>query len=611
MAGDKVQLLEEKNIHLWFGGSPIVLCTMKLELNKKVGAILAYAKMLNVQPEHIREVVFDLICYDSVRLIVDTIENCKFTGLDIPRNGVFGMDVPIRVKNPTTRNIEFVIKSVTTTGGETWQNENGIRFNMSLEQKSLINVQGDLNRQFLDNCTRDGIDYTRLIFQPVFNASYWLCACGALNWSDEPVCCECKVQKKWLYDNIQSDLLKSQDEQRKNAATRVRREVEERERQEKEHNRETYEKRKAEYENQLKKQKSRKNEKKFILVLIVLFIFAGGGFLFFTYGLPYIDYQDAVMSMNRGEYDTAAEKFDKMKGYRDSDELKIECMYKKAIDKFYARDYSAASQLFSEIGSYKDSTQRYTDSLLGMADGYLEQEDYVQAYSVYVQSGFDYSTNDNAKKCAEEIYKDACEDLENNHLRIAYEKFAGIGDFKKSTEYATECQYRLANRAYDRGEYKSAIDTYTSIAEYKDVGKKLKKLEILSIILSASPDVDTPAAWDVYDGYCPECGNKAQYVLEFYQNGKYKFKVVCDNNCEIEDMTGKFKIEDKTFYLSNYIRGILIWEEAASIKSVKQDEQSVEGKNTAIVMTDPLNQKNKKTVTLYGNNVSDNTISIA
>lgn len=611
MAGDKIQLLEEKNIHLWFGGSPVVLCTMKLELNKKVGALLAYGKMLNVQPEHIQEVVFDIICYDSVRLIVDTIENCKFTGLDIPRNGVFGMDVPIRVRNPATRNIEFVIRSVKTTTGEVWQNENEIRFNMSLEQKSLFNVQGDLNRQFIDNCVRDGIDYTRLIFQPVFNNSYWLCACGALNWSDESVCCECNVQKKWLSDNIQSDLLKSQEEERKNAAEKLKREAEEKERQEKERNKQTFEQRKAEYENQLKKQKKRKSEKKFILILSLVFILLCGGFAFFKYGLPYIDYQDAVASMNRGEYDEAIRKFEEMSGYRDSDDLKIECSYKKAIDKFYARDYESAYQLFDNIESYKDSKDMYIKSLVGLADSYMEQEDYSLAYDTYVKAGFDYKTNDNAKKCANEVYKEACDDLENNHLRDSYEGFVKLGDYKKSPENSLECQYRLANRAYTRGEYRSAIDTYTAIAGYKDVDKKLKTIENLSMVISASSDESTPAVWDAYDIDCSKCDGKARYVFEFYQNGKYKFEIICDNGCKFEEMTGKFKIENKKFYLSNYIKGILIWKEVASIKSIKQDEQIAEGKNTAIVMTDPINLKNKKPITIYGNDISNNTISIA
>ncbi len=609
MAGEKIQLLEQKNIHLWFGGSPVVLCTMRLELDKSAGAIFAYSKMLNVQPEHIKEVVFDLICYDSVRLIVSTIENCKYTGLDIPRNGVFGMDVPIRVRDPSTRNIEFVLKSVTVTSGETWVNKDEIRFNMSLEQKSLFNVQGDLNRQFIDNCMRDGIDHTRLIFQPVFNDSYWLCACGALNWSDEESCCECGVPKKWLFDNMQSDLLKQQDDERKAAAYKIRKESEEKERLQRAHDKETFEKRKAEYERQLQKQKSRKTQRRFVLVLIIFLVLFGGGFLFFKYAIPYINYQNAVTDMNRANYDSAIEKFEKMSGYLDSDELKLECLYKKAIDSFYARNYDVSAEIFLQLGTYEDSQQKYTESLIGTADGLMEQEMYSEAYGVYAEAGLNCDTNANMKKCANKIYNAALEELEGKHFADAYTKFSEIGDFKKSAEYANECQYMLAKRSYDRCEYGKAIDIYSGLGEYKDTKKIIEKLKNLMLVLSAAADDETPAVWETVDTVCPKCGNNARYVFEFYKTGKCYFKVECENGCENEGFKGRFKIENNTLYLSKYVGGILKWEKRADIKSVKQDEHSVDGKNTAIVITDPLNNK-KNNITLYGNNISDGMISI-
>ena len=608
---ERIQLLEEKNIHLWFGGSPVALCTMKLELDKRIGAIFAYGKMMNVQPEHIQEVVFDLICYDSVRLIVGSIDNFKYTGLDIPRNGVFGMDVPIRIKDPTTRNVEFVIKSVTTTSGETWNNKDGIRFNISLEQKSIYNAQGDLNRQFVDNCAQDNIDHTKLILQPVFTDSYWLCACGALNWGDEDTCCSCGVSKKWLCDNIQMDLLKQQDEHRKAEAKKIREEAAERDRLEKKHREETYEKRKKDYEKQVERQKKLRVQRKVILIVAVIVFFATGGFLFFKYGIPYINYQSAVTDMNKGNYDTAIEKFEDMNGYLDSNNLKKKCMYIKALNQFYAGDYKSAAALFSKIEGYEDSAQKYIDSLTAMGDSYLEEEEYDMALDLYTQVGLDYKTNDNVMKCCEQLYNIAGDELKNNRISGAYEKFTKLGDFKDSRDNAMECQYRLADRKYMRGDLREAIDIYDSIKGYKDVDKILEKLSTLKIVLSASVDNETPAVWDVFDIDCPKCGNKVQYVFEFYQDGKYKFNVVCDNESDSYEYTGRFKIENKKLYLSEYVSGTLKWKEAATIKDITNDVSSVEGKNTAIVMTDPLNPKNKKVITLYGNNISDNTISIA
>ena len=318
----------------------------------------------------------------------------------------------------------------------------------------------------------------------------------------------------------------------------------------------------------------------------MVLLIAGGVLAFLTYALPYIRYQDAVATMNRGEYNSAIEKFDNMNGYLDSAEQKTECVYKLAIDKYYERNYSDSADLFS--------------SLIGIADEYLKEGKYFDALEMYIKAGVDYKTNDNAKKCTDELYQSAVKELNANNLTGSYEKFAVLGDYKKSKEYANECQYRLAERYYKRGEYKKAID----------IDEKLDGIQDLTIVLSAAADEDTPAVWEIYDGVCQKCQKKAQYIFEFYQSGKFKFEVECDNGCEIEEMTGKFKIESKKLYLSEYVRGILTWKEAADIKSIKTDTQSVDGKNTAIVMTDPLNKKNKKTITLYGNNISDSTISI-
>ena len=129
------------------------------------------------------------------------------------------------------------------------------------------------------------------------------------------------------------------------------------------------------------------------------------------------------------------------------------------------------------------------------------------------------------------------------------------------------------------------------------------------LVLSAAADDETPAVWETVDTVCPKCGNNARYVFEFYKTGKCYFKVECENGCENEGFKGRFKIENNTLYLSEYVGGILKWEKRADIKSVKQDEHSVDGKNTAIVITDPLNNK-KNNITLYGNNISDGMISI-
>ncbi len=598
---ERKQLLEEKNIHLWFSGSPVALCTMRLELNISAGAIFAYSKMLNVQPEHIREVVFDLICYDSVRRQLEVIENYRYANLDIPRNGVFGMETPIKIKNSQTRNIEFVLKTVTTVSGDTWVNESKTRFNINLEQESIYNVMGNLHRQFLDNCAKRDYDHTKLIHYPVFDDMHWMCACGTLNWNDEALCSGCGVEREWLKHNTQKDLLKEQEKQRTLEAEKVRREAAAKERADKEKQREEFRKRKEDYAKQNKKIESRKKARITFFVVFAITILLGGSFAVYTFGVPYIRYNRAVSAMNDEKFDEAIKKFDQLNGYLDSDELKKKCVYSKAMKSFYAGDMKEAAGLFESVKEYMDSEKYYLDSKLSLAEQYIEEGELLDAYNTYSELGKTKENSEEMKKCMEQLYKYGEEQFSANHLYNASAAFEILGDYKKSKEKKTECTYLLAKRAYGKLEYGKCLELYRQIKGYKDVDQEMKHLSNMSVILSTAPDDENPAVWEAYNVNCPECGNKTNYKFEFSSNGRYKFTVECDKHEEPIVSEGKYKIEDSKVFLSKYINGISTWIEKGTVVKTKNNVKDVEGKNIAVIMTDPLLADNKTKIILYSN----------
>ena len=106
MPEDNMKILEEKNIHLWFDNSPLILCSMKLVLDNDAGGLFAYAKFMNVQPDPIRSVTVDIICYNAIRQEIDRITDFTYGGMDIVRNAEFGFNRKVPVRNPDTRNVE-------------------------------------------------------------------------------------------------------------------------------------------------------------------------------------------------------------------------------------------------------------------------------------------------------------------------------------------------------------------------------------------------------------------------------------------------------------------------------------------------------------------------
>ena len=173
MADANYKLIEEKNDSMWFEGSPVILCAMKLELNTSNSKLYTSAKFMNIQPDNLRNLSLEIICYNENREPIDRIKGVVFSGLDVERHTDFGYNRRIPVENLNTRSVEYIVVSVTNVFNQQWENEGLKPFNEKIEQKNIYEVQGDYNKQFLEICTRSGIDGTILVFEPEFKKSHY------------------------------------------------------------------------------------------------------------------------------------------------------------------------------------------------------------------------------------------------------------------------------------------------------------------------------------------------------------------------------------------------------------------------------------------------------
>lgn len=605
MASEKKKLLEEKNIHLWFNGSPLAFCSMKLVLDMNVGAIFAYAKFMNIQPEPLKTVVCDIICYDSVRRQIDIISDCVYNKLDIQRNKSFGTEIGFRINHPQTRNVEFMLKSVTTMSGQTWNNTEKRRFNIDLQQESIFNVQGDLHRQFIEDCARANADQAKLIFQPVFDTDHWMCSCGSFNWTDEDVCCSCGVGREWIRRNTQKEVLEHQAADREAAARRVRNEAEAKDAKGREKQSEEFKKRRESYRKEQKKRDLKNQSNKIFAALLVIALVCVGGYCFYQYGMPYVRYISAVTDMNNSNYDNAIAQFQKMSGYLDSDELMKKSIYGKATRIYNSGNLVEAAELYKSIDGYSDSGEKYQEAIRSAAENAEKEGDVFKAADLYSRLG-NYAL-DEFDSCRKKIYDDADKLLDRKKYDEAYESFIYLGDFKESADKANECMYHMAKQSYENMDYITAIDRYESIKGYKDTDVIVEGLADLKCLLSAAVADGTPAAWNGYNIECPKCGQRVDYVFEFYGNGEFKFGIMCDNESENQIMTGSYKVENGKIYQRVVKNGNSKWEVMSDILNISPSITGPEGKNTAIVLTSPFDHKE---ITLYGNIITDDTISI-
>ncbi len=605
---EKKKLLEEKNIHLWFAGSPVSLQSMKLELDMNAGAIFAYAKFMNVQPENISSMVCDIICYDSIRNPIAVVRDCRYDGFDIVRNKEFGTEVPFKIKNQQTRNIEFVLKSVTTTSGQTWNNKDEKRFNISLVQESIFNVQKDFHKQFMEDCGKIDIDHTKLSLQPKFENNYWLCACGALNWNDEERCFNCSVEKEWLRLNTDIDYLKQQQEQSEAEFEQMRARAAEQERLDRERAREEFSKRKDAYKKQVMKSEGKKKAGKIIPIILLVLVLGVGGYYGIFYGLPYFNYHMAMDEYEKGSYDSARLKFEKMGDYLDSAEMVYKCTYTKAVSYSQSGSYEKAAEMFLSISTYSDSEAKYIENIKNYANKLYTEGKYMEAMKTLAE--IDGQDDETFKNSEDKLYLQAGRDENKQYFKTAYEKYAFLGDYKDSAEKAKQCLYTTARLEYEKLDYLDALKRYDQLRGYKDVDEILKKITTLRKLISAAGDDGSPAVWESEDGMCTKCGKPCQYILEFTREGKYKFSIKCSADNVFVAAEGRYKIEDNILYDAEYKKGKMLFKKLADIKQVKDNVKDKEGKNICIILTDPINPKNKKTINLYGNVISEDTVEL-
>lgn len=443
MVSANYKILEEKNDSIWFEGSPIIICAMRLELDMNSGRMFTSAKFLNIQPDNLRSLIVDVICYDEGRSPIDYITGVTFSGLDVERNDDFGYNRKIPVNDINTRSVEYVLRKVSNIYNQIWENEEYKRFDRKIEQRKIFDVLGDYNSQFLEVCTRSGIDGTMMVFEPVFEKSHWLCACGGFNWNDERVCSQCKVGRSWLEKNTSIEILDKKKEAQFLEAQKLKAQIQSKAKlfDDKNNEKKEFENRKQEYQKQQRKQKSKNLTKRAAIALLCLALAAAATFAVFTFGIPYIKYTRAISAMNNEEYDSAINAFEELGDFLDSKNYKIESIYGKASYFSRSGDYERASELFKQVIDYSDAKDRYLDAVYNLGLKNMEKPDYDMAVENFIMSDGYKDSNKKLEECYESIYREAQTYADSGKYDAAYRKYeflSGYG-YKDSAEKMQKC----------------------------------------------------------------------------------------------------------------------------------------------------------------------------
>lgn len=91
------------------------------------------------------------------------------------------------------------------------------------------------------------------------------------------------------------------------------------------------------------------------ILAIVALILICGIYLYTSFLIPQNNYDNAVILLNAGNYESAYEEFQKLGDYKDCETLSKECIYEEAVTLLESGNYESAHSKLQIIADYKDS----------------------------------------------------------------------------------------------------------------------------------------------------------------------------------------------------------------------------------------------------------------
>lgn len=610
------QIINSNNEIRWFNGSPLIICCANLYQDNDSDKLLANLRFMNIQPERLKSVTVDIICYNIIKTEISRVENYIFENLNLERNKSFGDTSFITIENTETMSIDVLLKSAVDSDGEEWINEDSQMFDIPIKQNSISSYMGRYFSKFRDLWLQEGLADDKLLYAPHIGNGYWLCVCGAFNWSVEDTCCKCSAKLNWLAENTDvsamnrdENFLKRKNEKLDYATNEVIENIPEQQealyKDKKEHI-------KSKKEKNPKLIKKKKTITAFTVVLIILAAITFGVYYFL---IPASNYYNATALISEGKYDQAIDELSKLNGYGDSEQEILRAKYLKAENLLNSGKYLEAANIFEQI-DYRDSQVKYSESMYEYGKLLYSQEDYISSLKIFTSLSYYEDSSNQAKKAEKAAMDNASKILENEEYSEASELFLEIYQINKDAdalEQANSASLSQANHLYETNKYVEALRIYESLSGYDHVDVILKKLDSLKNILSTSIHLgEKSSVWENTTMQCTMCHTASlTYQFFFSDNGTYEFYRYCSiHNTEdnYEVIKGQYKIEDDIIYTLQHNGGSTEWTELAVIENISLDS-SISSKNARLVMTNPFDKKHTS-ISLYGNIVGENSSPI-
>lgn len=362
--------------NLYSEGSPVVIAAGALLKDNETGKVLAQLKLRSISPKTIKAATVSILPYDVAGNPLGNIVEYQYLDIKAARDSEFGQKTPVILPNAIIRAYSVIVSEVIFDDNTIWHDDGHV-WEPLPKQQMLAETFND--KELVKQYRLELGVKSEYVFQE--ENDLWMCSCGSVNHYGEEVCHNCGTR---------FDALKSFDLNTLKANCELRLDEE---------------KRQVEIAAAKAKAATKKAGKIAAVCAAVAVVIIAAVLLATKVIIPNGKYNNAVASMNAGQYEEAIAVFEDLGTYKDSTTHLKFCNYNYAVTLMNAEQYEEAIIIFESLGGYENCAE-----LLQTAQELFKNE---------------------------EAYNTAISLLAVGNDREAYEHFVALGDYKDAASYAS------------------------------------------------------------------------------------------------------------------------------------------------------------------------------
>ena len=434
---------------LYSEGAPVVITSGRLIGDCVRGGVYAEFTLQNISRLELRSVTLRIQPLRSDGSPLGPAGNFHYFNMAVPRGESFGKDTPIMLPDCYTQSFSVSAINAMFFDGSTWDAGADAKWEPFPEAVRLMQELGDVKlfNKYVKEYSPDGL------FKYEEFKDLWRCHCGELNHDGEERCYKCGTERRRL---ASFDLKKLKGEVEAH---------------------------------------SRKMRRLAMIIIPAIAVLTAAGIMLKLHMDKVDEYDGAVALLGRHEYVKAANRFDSLGKFRDSEEQ----VYGIAVKLLELDMYDEAAEFFTRLGDYEDSAEQVNRVWYTKADDIL--------------AGIDKDSVSTALREYDE----------------AYELFSGLGGYSDSAGRAADVQAQAGEYMQDKydesvklaksGDVQTAkgILAVLDEREYKDSAELLDEIHRQEEVLNS---IHETYFTDEYDGALVDLVD-IEATLDALEDGKY------------------------------------------------------------------------------------------